>query len=800
LTATPIQNSLTELWGLVQYVEPTGLLLGKLPTFREVFCEKTGKDRTLVPDQAFELRRRLAGVLQRTLRRQAQEFLKVPFVERQAKLIEYSMSPEEKKLYNDVTAWLMHPYLCSFAGRSRRLLVIGFHRRMASSLAALASSLEKVADRLRRQLAGTGGDAWDDLPLEFAQDLEEDLEDVGEPETDEISDPPSHERLRAELDRTECFIRRAKAIPQDSKADCLLKALKVIREQTMTGQGRGKVVVFTESLQTQEFLCDLLTRNGFHAEEVTLFRGQNDSPRARQALTQWEEEVGRTIPPGNQPSRDVALRLALVDEFEKRSKVFISTEAGAKGLNLQKYCETLINYDLPWNPQRIEQRIGRVHRYGQKHGVTILSFLDRENEAQRLTFDILSQKLDLFGKVLDATDVVLHTPSSDFPEPLISGLGSDFEGQLRRIYGRARSVDEITEQLRALRESMDAKREEFDSEQARAAELIKTRFDDSVRQVFQKYREDLPVGLEQFDRDLDSLAGAFLKAIDADFERSESSGRIFYRIFPSPHLPDRYREGGTFLIGHARDLSEGEPLHAGHPLVPAAVDEARRATSRPLAVELGPGNSGLPECLIPQVGRRGRLVVTKVAYRGIESVDHLLVTALLEHDDTPVDGLTVQSLLGLSFRDVAQPEATAAIDEGVLDDAIEEAVLKDQAATTSGDETRFNRKLEQLDRYLEDQILVLKRRQVALERKLVEAEHKKESATAPSALTREDQVIHSRQIEMRRLEERINRLERGEDADYQRWRDRLYERRYQRPNVERILELNFQVGEEGVAC
>ncbi len=80
LTATPIQNSLAELWGLVQYVEPTGMLLGRLPTFREVFCD-TG-DRSVLPDQAPELKRRLQTVLQRTLRRQAQEFLEVPFVER----------------------------------------------------------------------------------------------------------------------------------------------------------------------------------------------------------------------------------------------------------------------------------------------------------------------------------------------------------------------------------------------------------------------------------------------------------------------------------------------------------------------------------------------------------------------------------------------------------------------------------------------------------------------------------------------------------------------------------------------
>ncbi len=151
LTATPIQNSLAELWGLVQYVEPTGTLLGKLPTFRELFCD--GSDRTVLPEQAPELRRRLDIVMQRTLRRQAQEFLEVPFVERQTRLIEYSMSPEEKSLYNDVTS------VADEAGsvcvpRQPAALLIGFHRRMASSLAALAASLEKVAARLRGQLTG----------------------------------------------------------------------------------------------------------------------------------------------------------------------------------------------------------------------------------------------------------------------------------------------------------------------------------------------------------------------------------------------------------------------------------------------------------------------------------------------------------------------------------------------------------------------------------------------------------------------------------------------------------------------
>src|SRR6516225_12125719 len=158
LTATPIQNSLAELWGLVQYVEPTGTLLGDITTFREVFCCED--DRTLVPGQEHELQRRVAMVLQRTLRRQAQEFLDRPFTQRRCRLYEYAMSEAERSLYDDVTEYLLQPSLYGFSGRQRRLLLIGFHRRMASSIPALAASLENVAARLRRLQAGLdSGDA-----------------------------------------------------------------------------------------------------------------------------------------------------------------------------------------------------------------------------------------------------------------------------------------------------------------------------------------------------------------------------------------------------------------------------------------------------------------------------------------------------------------------------------------------------------------------------------------------------------------------------------------------------------------
>ena len=206
LTATPMQNSLAELWGLVQYVEPTGTLLGDLATFRKVFCDED--DRTLVRGQEHELQRRLAMVLQRTLRRQAQEFLDRPFTQRRCRLYEYAMSEAERSLYDDVTEYLLEPELYAFSGRQRRLLLIGFHRRMASSIPALAASLENVATRLRRLQSGKQSD---ETVVSMLSDLED--EDELEEAAEEMPQPSQPATLAEELSRVESFIARAHSLP-----------------------------------------------------------------------------------------------------------------------------------------------------------------------------------------------------------------------------------------------------------------------------------------------------------------------------------------------------------------------------------------------------------------------------------------------------------------------------------------------------------------------------------------------------------------------------------------------------------
>jgi hypothetical protein len=329
LTATPLSNSLAELWALVQYVDRSGTLLGDLSTFRELFC--TDDDRQLQAGQAGELQRRLQLVVRRTLRRQAQEFLQTPFVGRHARLFEYDMSPAERELYEDVTRYLLTPGLAAFSGGHRTLLLLGFHRRMASSHRALAASLERLRERLRRHLAG--GDL--DPMRDFALDLEE-LDEVGplgEGTEREATEPEGASAedgaVAAELARVESLIERLGRLETDGKAHALLDAIRVVGGEAARGLSQGKLVIFTESLATQDYLCELLLGSGLPDQEITLFRGQNTSARAEQALLRWQAEVGDALAPHQRPSRDVAMRLALVHEFRHPDQLRLALEPAA---------------------------------------------------------------------------------------------------------------------------------------------------------------------------------------------------------------------------------------------------------------------------------------------------------------------------------------------------------------------------------------------------------------------------------------------------------------------------------------
>src|SRR5262249_32249606 len=155
----------------------------------------------------------------------------------------------------------------------------------ASSTRALSASLARVADRLRRMADARGGAGDTDEAAVFRNDLEDD-----EPETIDVDEgaPPAAPVIRAELARVEAFISRAKALADDSKARALIQAVGLVLDRAAGGRGDSKLVIFTESLTTQDYLRELLLESRLVSdEEITLFRGTNDSPRAAQALARW---------------------------------------------------------------------------------------------------------------------------------------------------------------------------------------------------------------------------------------------------------------------------------------------------------------------------------------------------------------------------------------------------------------------------------------------------------------------------------------------------------------------------------
>jgi hypothetical protein len=778
LTATPMQNSLAEIWGLVQYVEPTGTLLGDIDTFRRVFCEDD--DRTLVPGQEHELQRRLAIVLQRTLRRQAQEFLDRPFTQRRCRLYEYRMSDEERSLYDDVTEYLMRPLLYAFAGAQRRLLLIGFHRRMGSSIAALAASLENVAERLRRVAAGyAAGD-----PSEMLDDLE----DEEMPPVTEAAAPPGDADdvgVLSELTLVDSFVARARALPDDAKARAFQEAIRLVLALGRDRRGSGKAVVFTESITTQEYLRTLLLDLGLGDDDITLFRGSNDHERARAAHGRWLEEVGRHLPPGSRPTRDVAVRLALVHEFKSRSKILVCTEAGAKGLNLQ-FCETVINYDLPWNPQRIEQRIGRCHRYGQSRDVTVVNFIGRDNEAQQLTFEILSQKLDLFGKVLDASDHVLHEPRTTSPELVASAVSVEVETDLQAIYSRSRSADEVTREIAALRDKIGARRDDYEREHQRTSQIIHSRFDQDVRRVFKQLRDELPPVLVQMDRDIAELVDGYLRSRGGKYRRRQKEGRALFELAPGFDPGVDVGDERRFATGDARSLADAQSLSLSHPLVLAAIEHARAWNEGAVQFALaGNGDSELGAIS----GGSGVLSIARVDYGGFEPVQRLVAGAII--DGAPVDPLIAARLARLPAVDGAPLDV--AWDAPLLADLLDEAVFVDQQAVEAGEQTHFDRAVGQLERFVDDKVLVCRREVSTLEEKLRSAKSRRDEVIGASARERIEAEIGRLAEKSEALQQRIDALESRDDEVYRRWRDEYNARRYQAPTVTPLVQVTFRL-------
>ena len=316
LTATPVQNSIEELYNLVTLLRP-----GQLPSPKEFKARFVDPDRPRAPKEPEALRELLGQVMIRNTR--ANAGIKLP--PRRAETVFYEPQPEEAEAWNAWDAELRECLKTFPAGRA------------------------SLWGRLLLQTAGSSPRAWSEALTKFPV-------------------PALSQRWKKSLLLTRSFERRAAVIPPLAKTE-------------------GGVVVFTQFLATQSALVASL-----QAAKVPVWVLNGQTPPAAR------EDIAR--------------------QFREKGGALLLTRSGTEGRNLQ-FCHRLVNFDLPWNPMEIEQRIGRLHRLGQERRVEVYNLV-QTGTLQAHLLDILQEKLNLFELTVGETGLVLgdRFSSDDFEEEI----------------------------------------------------------------------------------------------------------------------------------------------------------------------------------------------------------------------------------------------------------------------------------------------------------------------------------------------------------------------------------------------
>jgi superfamily II DNA or RNA helicase len=532
LTATPLQNSLMELYGIVSMIDDSHF--GGEHAFR---AQYVGASATPASQQI--LRERLASICHRTLRRQVQEAGLINFRKRHAVTFTFEPYDEETKLYEQVSAYLQDPGTIAYGGRTNALVLLAARKSLGSSTFAVAQYLGTLAERLKQQQRAT---------LEMAEgDLEDTLEDRIEAEEngddeEEYVDPV---KLAAEIVLVEAMRDLALSIGANAKGEKLIHNLPIVLDEIEAKGGQRKAVIFTESVRTQRYLNQLLSDNGYEGR-IALLNGSNNDPESKEIYEQWRKRHAGTDRISGSKTAD--MKAAIVEAFKSPDKtILIATESGAEGINLQ-FCSLLINYDLPWNPQRVEQRIGRCHRYGQRVDVTVVNMLNLKNRAEARIHELLDQKLHLFEGVFGASDDVLGILTD----------GIDFEREVLRIVQSCRSADEAEREFDELTARIS---DSIDAEVAAARAKVLENMDADVVAKLHRREQRLAEIVPEYEQRLLMLAQAELPNAsfpEAGAQDFEYDGRRWTTRWPQADENDwqffRANDGlGAELIAAAKE-------------------------------------------------------------------------------------------------------------------------------------------------------------------------------------------------------------------------------------------------------
>ncbi len=625
LTATPLQNNLLELYGLVEVVDPR--YFHSLDVFKQRYI------KTDHPYALEDLRARMSKIAKRTLRSDAKKYIK--YTNRIARTVTFNPSGDEKKLYDLVDKYLHRDKLYAFASSQRHLAALIMRKRLGSSSFAVASTLRRIIARMEDEY--DNGKVRDNRGglMEFGDLTDEEIEYYeNSGKIDEVSLESAKERaeFHAEIDELKSYAELANSITSNVKAEHLVEAIS-IGFKALESKAARKAIIFTESTLTQEYIARVLEEQGL-AGKYILFNGNNRSTEQTRIYNEWKEKNKDTDLITGIESAD--RRKALIDKFRDEDiEIMIATEAASEGINLQ-FCSMLINYDLPWNPQRVEQRIGRVHRMGQKYDVVVVNFSNEGNTAEKRILDLLADKFNLFKDTFGASNEVLGAIEN----------GIDFECTISDILNTCRTDDEISQRFEELQEKF---KDEITTEQHAARARIFDGLDPHVQDRFQRYSEQAKEAFNSFERMFMGLTRYALRNV-AEFEDEH--------VFSIDKAPAEDIETGFYFYKTDRMPHARQYKYAGD-LAEYVRSSAKHADTPPAQLTFSITDSDRVASDVKKLaGKSGTMLVQQVTFpikAGVTDMSESYIVATAETTDGRIiDTETCRNILELTVANIEQ--------------------------------------------------------------------------------------------------------------------------------------------------
>lgn len=847
LTATPLQNNLMELYGLTSFLDEN--YLGTEFSFKTLFAnpvKKRGETERLK-----QLRERLmgaidpdsgsinGGILTRTLRKQVAGL--VAFTNRYSITEDFAPNENEMELYDAVSNYLRRPFLASTKATQRNMMELVYRKILASSSFAIAGTLNKVAHFLAKRLQTEFGISVDEvnqtaedlrnelvakygnglqkivfpkyeksapeseqevLPgledieanLEKLEEETQDADDLGEDELlpdetkkfeeREIDHKFTKEEVLQEFKDVLAYYHLATTIDKNQKSQALVGVLDKVFKYAEKKQWPQKAVIFTESRRTQDHLEKLL---GGVGHNLVLFNGSNAGKRARGIFDEWATKFPQEAKQG---TKSINLRKALIWKFKDIEKgILITTEAGAEGVNLQ-FANIVINYDLPWNPQRIEQRIGRCHRYGQKLDVLVINFLNKKNYADQRVYELLRDKIKLFGNLFDFTHGVLGTEELtddgyEVREIALGGLGTgiDFTRKILDIYRKCRTEDEIKRDFKQLELDLyDVIKEKIEDAQRKVIQ----HFDDEVRRKLRIRQKALVDSLDRFDSQLKKYLTV---SFGADI-RSRSDNIFDYN-------------GTIYFLGRIADEDKEKgykPAHVKEPFIRERLEADKKNKGGLWQVSLRHDSKKEHRPFDDLVGKECQLIadLLKCERRTVndtkEEFEKIILTGFIKQSDhwERIQDSRLERLFDL---DVVSEEKDKSRLRDELTDAASTQLKKAQEDVNTDNERYIFEEMDRLDQFVEESLLKFRQEMDTREKEIRELQKTMRASRTLGAHER-DQIqadIDKKQKELFKAQKRYIQAQQEQFVDKDKKVADLRNKLQMSFSYERIASVKFNI-------